>query len=273
MIRSVHQLAHEALLTADPADKCHRVAELRRGWLAGDCVAVPGRDDPHPVTEPGRPARPQLVPPQNVPLRRVTSPEGHAALLHAIAHIEFNAINLALDCVMRFRSFPSDFHGDWLQVAAEEALHFKLVRERLQALGFDYGDFPAHDGLWQMCCRTASDSLARMALIPRVLEARGLDATPPIMEKLRRIGDLASVDVLEIILRDEVGHVALGDRWFRKLCADQALDVEATYLHLIEAFDAPRPQPPFHEEARLAAGFTQSELDALKRAASAARRA
>lgn len=185
-------------------------------------------------------------------------------MLHAIAHIEFNAINLALDCVMRFRSFPAEFHDGWIRVAAEEAMHFGLVRARLNDLGFDYGDFAAHDGLWAMACRTASDALARMALVPRVLEARGLDATPPIMEKLRRIGDVESVAVLEIILRDEIGHVALGDYWFKQLCAAQCLEPEATYLELIEAFDAPRPQPPLHEAARLQAGFSPREIARLR---------
>lgn len=264
MIKSVHQLAHAALLINDPAAKCDATAALLEGWTAGSFVLVNGRDDPHPVTTPGRPARPVLVEPQRVPRRRVSSPEGHAALLHAIAHIEFNAINLALDCVMRFRSFPVEFHAGWVRVAAEEAVHFGLVRARLRDLGFDYGDFTAHNGLWEMACRTASDALARMALVPRVLEARGLDATPPIMEKLRKIGDLESVAVLEIILRDEIGHVALGDHWFRQLCAAQGLEPEATYLELIEAFDAPRPQPPLHEAARLQAGFSPREIAHFK---------
>ena len=263
MIRSVHQLASEALSLADPDRKCEAVQALRAGWLAGSCAYVSGRDDPHPIPVPGRPERPPLVDPQQVPQRRVHTPQGHAALLHAIAHIEFNAINLALDCVLRYRSFPPAFHDGWLRVAAEEAEHFLLVRDRLRVLGFDYGDFPAHDGLWTMACRTASDPLARMALVPRVLEARGLDATPPIIDKLRGIGDEASVAVLERILRDEISHVALGDYWFRCLCAERGLDPERTYLELIEAFDAPRPHPPFHEEARLAAGFTRDELDRL----------
>lgn len=263
MIRSAHQLASDALFIADPDRKCDAVAALREGWLAGVCTLVPGRDDPHPIPVPGRPERPVLVSPQHVPRRRVTTTEGHAALLHAICHIEFNAINLALDCVLRYRSFPFEFHDGWLCVATEEAAHFRLVRARLRALGFEYGDFPAHDGLWEMACRTAPDPLARMALVPRVLEARGLDATPAIIEKLRGIGDLESVAVLELILHDEIGHVALGDQWFRALCAERGLEPETTYLELIEAFDAPRPQPPFHEAARLAAGFSSAELERL----------
>ncbi|WP_246034886.1 ferritin-like domain-containing protein [Azoarcus indigens] len=265
MKQSLHEAALAALMCADPAAKCTATACLAADWESGALICLPGGDDPAPVLEPGRPARPELIPPQQLPQRKVGSREGHAALLHAIAHIEFNAINLALDCVHRFRSMPAGFHADWVRVAAEEAYHFGLVKERLEALGHVYGDFPAHDGLWVMACRTAHDLLARMALVPRVLEARGLDATPPIMEKLRTIGDRASVGVLEIILRDEIGHVAIGDRWFRLLCAARGLEPERTYLQLIEDFEAPRPHPPLHREARLAAGFSEAELYALVR--------
>lgn len=252
-------------MLCDPDEKCAAVAVLCDHWQTGACQAVAGLNDEAPLWAPGRPLRPELVSPHSVPLRRAGTREGHAALLHAIAHIEFNAINLALDCVMRFRNFPAEFHGAWVAVAGEEALHFGLLRGRLHALGFNYGDFPAHNGLWEMACSTAHDPLARMALVPRVLEARGLDATPPIMEKLRRIGDEESVAVLEIILRDEVGHVALGDRWFRILCAERGLEPEQTYTDLIDSFGAPRPQPPFNESARLAAGFSREELDRFGR--------
>lgn len=262
-VRSIHHAALQALMCAAADDKCRATDTLLADWRSGALVALPAGNDPVPIYEPGRPRRPELVPPQQVPLRKAGSVEGHAALLHAIAHIEFNAINLALDCVHRFRMLPADFHDGWLLVAAEEAYHFRLVRERLRSLGFDYGDFPAHNGLWEMACKTADDPLARMALVPRVLEARGLDATPPIMAKLRAIGDRDSVAVLEIILRDEIGHVALGDRWFRILCAERGLEPEATYLKLIDAFDAPRPRPPLHVEARRAAGFSEAELAGL----------
>lgn len=217
-----------------------------------------------PACVAGRPAHPVLVQPADLPSRSVGSREGHAALLHAIAHIEFNAIDLALDCAYRFRGLPDAFYAGWLDVAGEEASHFRLVRERLRALGFDYGSFPAHDGLWEMARKTAHDPLARMALVPRLLEARGLDATPPIMRKLERLGDRESLDVLEVILRDEVGHVALGDRWFRHFCQQHGLEPEAAYLSFIEAFDAPRPRPPLHREARLAAGFSAAELEAFE---------
>ena len=261
----VHEAALAALMICDPSRKCAATTALREHWLAGGLDRVTAADIDAPLRAPGRPTRPQLVAPAQLAGRKTAHREGHAALLHAIAHIEFNAINLALDCVYRFRSQARAFHDDWIKVAAEEAYHFDLVCERLAALGFAYGDFPAHDGLWDMACRTAHDLLARMALVPRVLEARGLDATPPIMNKLRGAGDKASVAVLEIILRDEIGHVAIGDRWFRAQCAARGLEPEATYVQLIDDFRAPRPQPPLHIEARLAAGFSAAELEQLSR--------
>lgn len=262
---SIHLAAAGVLALCDPQRKCARTSWLRERWLAGELRIVPGADDMRPPLAPGRPARPLLVAPSALRSRKPSTPEGHAALVHAIAHIEFNAINLALDCVARFRSFPHPFHDGWLQVAAEEAHHFTLLRDRLRELGYDYGDFPAHDGLWEMARRTAGDALARMALVPRVLEARGLDATPLIMDKLRRIGDADTIAILDIILRDEIGHVALGDGWFRALCAERGLEPEATYLALMDDFDAPWPQPPLHETARLEAGFSPGEIARLAR--------
>ena len=264
MMPNVHEAALAAMMIDDPDAKCAATQQLAEDWRAAVLDVVAGEDDPHALMVPGRPERPQLVAPQHLSNRRVGTREGHAAMLHAIAHIEFNAINLALDCVHRFRSMPRSFHGDWIKVAAEEAYHFGLVQGRLHALGYCYGDFPAHNGLWDMACRTADDVLARMALVPRVLEARGLDATPPIADKLRSIGDRDSVGVLDIILRDEVGHVAIGDRWFRACCAERGLEAEAAYVDLIRRFDAPWPQPPLHRTARLAAGFTADELDRLE---------
>jgi uncharacterized ferritin-like protein (DUF455 family) len=260
MTKSLHQAAAAALAICDPAAKCAATRAMRAARADGRLSV----DDLQPLTIPGRPARPELVAPAQLRPRKPATPEGHAALIHAVAHIEFNAINLALDCIARYRSFPDDFHDGWLQVADEEAHHFSLLCERLRALGYDYGDFPAHNGLWDMACRTAHDPLARMALVPRVLEARGLDATPVIMDKLRAIDDKATLAILEIILRDEVGHVALGDRWFRALCAERGLEAEATYLALLHDFDAPWPQPPLHEAARLQAGFSTAEIARLR---------
>jgi uncharacterized ferritin-like protein (DUF455 family) len=215
---------------------------------------------------PGRPARPVLIPPMQVPQRSPFTPEGLAALLHAVCHIEFNAINLALDAVWRFAGLPPDYYVDWLRVADEEATHFGLLHEHLQSLGHTYGDFPAHDGLWEMCVKTQHDVTARMALVPRTLEARGLDATPLIQARLRKVGTpaaLRAVEILDIILRDEIGHVAVGNRWYAWLCAQQGLEPVSHYRSLARTHSAPRLRPPFNEPARRAAGFSQIELDDL----------
>ena len=192
--------------------------------------------------------------------------EGRVALIHAIAHIEFNAINLAADAAWRFDSMPRAFYLDWVQVAAEEASHFSMLRAHLQSMGHDYGDLPAHQGLWTMCEKTAHDIVARMALVPRTLEARGLDATPLIQEKLRRVGTpdaLRAVEILDVILREEVGHVAIGNHWYRWLCDRQGLDSVAHYAVLVKQYQAPRLKPPFNAAARKAAGFTDTELEWL----------
>jgi len=200
------------------------------------------------------------VPAKDVPSRSPFTLEGRAALLHAICHIEFNAINLALDAAWRFADMPEGHLRDWLQVASEEALHFGLLRDHLRSLGFDYGDFDAHDGLWSMCEKTQGDAVARMALVPRTLEARGLDATPLIQDKLKRAGDLVAVGILDVILRDEIGHVAIGNRWFHDLCRERGLDAQALYPELVRRHEAPRLRPPFNEAARKAAGFTDEEM-------------
>lgn len=250
-----------ALLEPDPDRKLFRVARLQATWPA----APPAFDRPVPPVPPacGRPDRPALVPARELPRRSLATVEGRAALIHAVAHIEFSAINLALDHAWRFRGLPGEYHRDWLGVAAEECAHFALLRGHLRGMGYDYGAFPAHDGLWQMAVKTAGDPLARMALVPRLLEARGLDATPPIQRKLEKAGDAAAARLLDVILADEVGHVALGDRWFRHLCAGRNLDPEATYRRLIVEYEAPRPQAPMNEAARRAAGFSAEELRAL----------
>jgi uncharacterized ferritin-like protein (DUF455 family) len=204
-----------------------------------------------------------------VPQRPVHTLEGRAALLHAIAHIEFNAIDLALDACWRFAGLPAHYYRDWLRVAAEEAHHFTLLREHLRTLGHDYGDFDAHDGLWAMAEKTAGDVVARMALVPRTLEARGLDATPAIQAKLARAGDTRAVEILDLILRDEVGHVAIGNRWYRWLCERQGLDPVAHDEQLARRHGAPRPKPPFNTGARRAAGFSAAELARLEDGAAA----
>lgn len=185
-------------------------------------------------------------------------------MLHAIAHIEFNAINLALDAVARFSGMPVNYYEDWIRVAAEEAYHFTLLADHLVHLGSAYGDHPAHDGLWDMAVRTQHDLLARMALVPRTLEARGLDAAPPIRARLAQAGDTVAAGILDIILRDEIGHVAIGNRWFRWLCQRGGHDPLAFYAVLAQDYRAPRLKGPFNLPARRAAGFDEAELLALQ---------
>ncbi|HWP20686.1 MAG TPA: ferritin-like domain-containing protein [Burkholderiaceae bacterium] len=252
--------ALEILALPDPADKAAAARALREAVAAGRLPLAPQARLEEPADLPGRPPFPRLVPPDQVPRRSPHTRQGRAALLHAIAHIEFNAINLALDAVWRFPGMPEAYYRDWLQVAAEEALHFTLLREHLATLDHDYGDFDAHDGLWSMCWKTREDLVARMALVPRTLEARGLDATPGIQDKLRRAGDLRAVEILDVILRDEVGHVAIGNRWYRWLCERAGLDPVAHYGVLVQRYQAPRLKPPFNDEARRRAGFTDEEL-------------
>jgi uncharacterized ferritin-like protein (DUF455 family) len=250
--------ALELLLTADPTAKANGVRALD---IAGDVGADERIAEPAGI--PGRPARPALVHHTALRQRSVRTVAGRAALIHALAHIEFNAIDLALDAAWRFPGMPDAFYGDWLGVAHEEATHFELLRGHLRGMGFDYGDFPAHDALWQMAHKTRGDLLARIALVPRTLEARGLDASPPIRAKLTAAGDEAGAAILDVILRDEVGHVAIGNRWFRFLCDERSLDPVSTYAGLAREYDAPRPRGPFNVEARRAAGFDDAEIGAL----------
>ncbi|MFO1225988.1 ferritin-like domain-containing protein [Roseateles sp.] len=213
---------------------------------------------------PGRPERPRLVAHTSLKSPPLSTPAGVAALLHAIAHIEFNAINLALDVCWRFPGMPEAFYRDWLHIAQEEATHFTLLREHLLSMGFDYGDFDAHNALWDMAERTRHDILARIALVPRTLEARGLDASPAVKRKLIGAGDRRAGEILDVILRDEIGHVAAGNRWYRHLCDERGLDPVATYAELAARYEAPRLRAPFNLEARRQAGFSQAELDALQ---------
>ncbi|MDH5191019.1 MAG: ferritin-like domain-containing protein [Gammaproteobacteria bacterium] len=220
---------------------------------------------PEHIEYPGRPEKPLLVPISQLPKRKLSTDEGHAALIHAITHIEFNAINLAWDAVYRFRDMPEDFYSDWVRVGEEEAHHFILLREHLRALGYDYGSFEAHNGLWEMAFKTAHDPLVRMALVPRVLEARGLDVTPGMIERLKERGDHDGVEILELILREEVGHVEIGSRWFHYLCDQRNLDSRKTFIELMEQYMNGQLKPPFHTEARLKAGFSKEELELLEK--------
>ena len=263
---SLFDSALACLRACDPDEKVALTHAVAAEWLARirNGEAVPDSDPrPMPIAAPGRPDRPRLVLPRDVPQRRLSTPEGRAALLHAVVHIEFNAINLALDAVYRFRGMPSAYYADWIGIAADEARHFTMLSERLAAFGHAYGDFDAHNGLWEMAAKTAGDLVARMALVPRLLEARGLDVTPGMIERLRSAGDRDSASVLEVILREEVPHVAAGTRWFQHACCAAGLEPMATFRALLERYAAGPLRPPLNREARLAAGFTAVELAGL----------
>src|SRR5690625_1895269 len=210
---------------------------------------------------PGRTESPKIVDPRQVKQRSMHTVEGRAALLHALAHIEFNAINLALDIIWRYSNLPSQFYGDWLQVAYEEVYHFNLLDDHLHRLGYAYGDFPAHDGLWDMAERTKNDLVARLAMVPRTLEARGLDACPVMRDKLAQAGDQEAAAILDIILRDEIGHVAVGNKWYRWACDRVSKNPEDLYPELARHYRAPRFRGPLNVEARRLAGFSEVEID------------
>ena len=256
--------AFSCLQCEDVEAKLAQVTAFRRDWERGEITSDPALTPVVPVPVPGRPHKPEMVSALAVDKRKLSTAEGRAALIHSLAHIEFNAINLALDAVYRFRSLPPEFYGDWLQVAAEEAAHFTLLRNHLRTQGYDYGDFTAHNGLWEMAVVTAHDPMVRMALVPRVLEARGLDVLPGIMHKLASSGAHDAVDILKVILRDEIGHVAIGNRWYHFLCQQRGLEPLATFRTLLREYNAPRLRGPLHTSARRAAGFTEAEMKMLE---------
>jgi uncharacterized ferritin-like protein (DUF455 family) len=256
------EASSQCLSLSAPDSKCAAVAALAEALISGSLDW-----DPHhpvkPIGPPGRPDRPELVDPSRVPRRRLGSETGRAALVHAIAHIEFNAINLALDAAYRFRGMPREFYRDWISVAADEARHFGLLQSRLHEMGSEYGAFPAHNGLWEMAEKTADSCLIRMALVPRVLEARGLDVTPGMIERLDSVGDKQTIAALEVILAEEVRHVAIGTRWFRYCCEQNELDPLATFLDLLKDHYPGSLRGPFNLDARYEAGFSRQEMAAL----------
>lgn len=256
--------ARHCLDACGPDEKVALSHAYARRFLDGALPFDPAAPAPEPIRMPGRPDRPKLVHPRELPRRGFGSVEGRAAFIHAIAHIELNAIDLGWDAVYRFRGLPADYYADWVSVAADEARHFMLLRDRLRALGFDYGDFDAHNGLWEMCEKTAHDGMARMALVPRVLEARGLDVTPGMIVKLRALGDHETVGVLEVILEEEVAHVAAGSRWFRWFCERRGVKPESTFRDLLTEYARAVLHGPFNIDARAAAGFSEEELAALQ---------
>ncbi|PZM13170.1 ferritin-like domain-containing protein [Rhizobium tubonense] len=248
-----------AMRSADLDKKTEITQQTTTRWFARK-LSLRSPLDPDLPDRPGRPAKPELIPPKQMEKRSLHSVKGRVALLHAIAHIELNAVDLALDIVARFATeqVPSSFFDGWMQVAFEEAKHFKLIRERLRDLGADYGDLPAHDGLWQAAHATRNDLTARLAVVPLILEARGLDVTPALQAKMRETGDLQSAAVLDIIYNDEKGHVAVGAKWFRFLCAREKRDPARTFHELVRANFRGPLKAPFNDIARAEAGLTPS---------------
>lgn len=256
-----------AIAASDLDSKTALTQEAANRWFART-LSLRSPLDPPMADRPGRPDRPELLAPRMVKKRNLSSVAGRVALLHAIAHIELNAVDLALDIVGRFAGepMPRTFYDGWMQVAYEEAKHFKLVRSRLRALGADYGDLPAHDGLWQAAHDTRNDLAARLAVVPLILEARGLDVTPSLQSRMLETGDHESAAVLDIIYNDEKKHVAIGAKWFRFLCHRQRRNPEETFKKLVRANFRGQLKAPFNDLARAEAGLTPSFYRSLSSA-------
>lgn len=263
MPADLRRQARETLLASDVDEKLRLLERLR------DTLSIDAEVGTELVFEdcllPGRPEKPLLVEPKFLAKRSLSKPEGRAALLHAVAHIEFNAINLACDAVQRFSRMPAEYYRDWISVAVDEGRHFGLLQERLNALGYRYGDFDAHDGLWEMAERTKNSCLERMALVPRLLEARGLDVTPGMIERLRQVGDTASIAVLEVILHEEIRHVGIGSHWFKYCCALEHKDPEREFISLLQTIGRGALRGPFNLQARIDSGFSAFELEQINR--------
>lgn len=251
----------DALYETDPTIKCQKVDALYADLIANNMAPFPA-DDLTEILPSGRPEKPVLINPQDVPRRGLGTKEGVLALIHAICHIEFNAINLGLDAAYRFRNMPAKFYEDWILVAKDEAKHFTMLSDYLESCDSYYGAFEAHNGLWDSAERTAHEPLIRMALVPRVLEARGLDVTPGIINRLKQAKEDQVVELLYIILKEEEGHVLVGNHWYRYLCEKEGLPPKETFFNLLEEYGQTL-KPPFNIEARLRSGFTQEEIDYL----------
>ena len=259
----LYELIEQALLQCDAVLKCEMVNEIHCQWQQGRL----GRESDRevlPLDNPGMPDRPVLVEPSQLERRSIGTEKGRIALLHAVAHIEFNAINIALDAAYRFQQMPDSYVGDWLLVASEEALHFTLLKDELEARNSCYGAFDAHRGLWDMVCKTRHDVLHRMALVPRVMEARGLDVTPSMIKKFRQIGDEPACEILQRIYQDEIGHVRIGNHWFKYLCDQRGIDLISGFRSLIAEYLGDGLRGPFNWEARQLAGFSRRELASLE---------
>ena len=265
---NLYQQTEDALLESNPRRKCELTFALAALWQQSKLPRISQVDGIVfkilALDEPGQPVLPELVNPRHLKRRSMSSAAGRIGFLHAFAHIEFNAINIALDAVYRFREMSDEYVSDWLLVASEEAKHFLLLDDCLTERGSFYGEHDAHRGLWDMVCKTRHDILHRMALVPRVMEARGLDVTPSMINKFNQANDLRAVEILEIIYRDEIGHVRIGNFWYQTLCDERKLDSTQTFSDLIDFYMDGKLRGPFNYPARLEAGFEKSELESLE---------
>jgi uncharacterized ferritin-like protein (DUF455 family) len=273
-IQTLYEHAHGGLMARNASRKGEIIGDMI--LLYGNILHCGGRDaadllqpegppvSPARIEQPGQPDLLRMVHPRDLNQRKPGTREGRAIFLHAIAHIEFNAINLALDAIYRFRNLPSDYYRDWLSVAEEETQHHHLVIERLSELGYKYGDFPVHNGLWDIARRTDSDLISRLAMVPCVFEARGLDVAPPMIKKLIAVGDPKSAEILQLILDQEVAHVAIGLRWYRYACGQQGVDPLDRFIELIGEYLPGRPQGPFNFHHRRLAGFSSEWMNRLE---------
>ena len=252
----MNETARAVLQVPDPRIKAALAQKAFADWSRGALDV----DTQAPCNWPERPAgpeQPSLLAPRNMPTRKLGSEKGRAAQIHALVHIELNAIDLACDMAGRFcdRGLDDSFYGDWLSIAADEARHFLMLEKRLNDMGFDYGDFPAHDGLWEAAYDTRHDLAARLAIVPMVLEARGLDVTPGMIKRFNKARDTATVSVLETIYEDEKSHVAAGVKWFHEVCSSENLDPTQCFHNILNDYFKGKLKPPFNEAARTAAGM------------------
>jgi len=260
--QNIYSATYRCLIESNSTTKCELTTQLYQD-IKDNKLNFESNSEPETLEKPGLPDAVELVMPQKLKNRSVHNKEGHAALIHSICHIEFNAINLALDAVYRFRDMPKEYYQDWAQVASEEAYHYTILEVHLNSLGHQYGDFKAHNGLWRMALETAHDPLVRMALVPRVLEARGLDVTPSIVKKLGYIKDNTAIEILDIIFNDEIGHVAIGTKWFHYLCDERKIDKHDTFIELMDKHFKGKIHGPYEMDARKQAGFSEAELEYL----------
>lgn len=259
--KTLQEGAWSVLTATTPDEKSTLGREVFQAWTRGDLSLNHSLAKRLPV--PGRPEQPELLSPRDVPKRSLHTLEGRIVLMHAVAHIEFNAINLAWDAVYRFADMPEQYYEDWMSVGLDEARHFDMLQDYLRSHGASYGDYPAHNGLWDMALKTDHDVMVRMALVPRVLEARGLDVTPGMLKKLHGVGDAQAIDKLSIILEEEVGHVHIGTRWFRYCCEQNGVNSLDTFKSILNDHMGSLPQGEMNIQARIVAGFSEDELDYL----------